>query len=261
MEHSPSWFQILLGTGYGNLERLVRSLPGADRSWVKHEPVGIEHVLGSLLVLALLVVVASRVYMRARDTQAALVPEDKLTLSNIGEIIVGYAYGAMTDIMGAKAAKKFLPLIGTCAFFILFSNLLGMIPGFTPPTDTFNTTVACAVIVFLTTHAYGVKEHGLAYFKHFLGPIDQGIVGIMLAPLIFVVEIISHLARPFSLAVRLMANMFADHLVLGIFMGLVPFVVPLPMMLLGLLVVVVQTLVFCLLSTVYIAMAIEHAEH
>ena len=226
-----------------------------DSSWMTHEPLFVEHVFSSLLVLVLIAVIGVAVYRKTADTQAALVPSDRLSLATFAEIVVGYAYGAMSDIMGRKAAKYFLPIIGTCAFFILLSNALGIIPGFTPPTDTFDTTVACAVVVFLVTHAYGVKEHGLAYFKHFLGPVWW------LAPLMLPVEVISHLARPFSLSVRLMANMFADHLVLGIFIGLVPFVIPLPIMLLGVLVVVVQTLVFCLLSTVYIAMAIEHAEH
>ena len=165
----------------------------------------------------------------------------------------------MADIMGKKAARYFLPLIGTCAFFILFSNALGLIPGFAPPTDNFNTTLACGIVIFVTTHVYGLKEQGWHHIKHFFGPVWW------LAPLMLVIELISHLARPLSLAIRLMANMTADHMVLSIFCGLLPvsliFIpVPLPMYVLGSIVVVVQTLVFCLLSTVYIAMAIEHAD-
>src|SRR5262249_44802056 len=113
----------------------------------------------------------------------------------------------------------------------------------------------------VTTHIYGLKENGINHIKHLFGPIPW------LAPLMFPIELISHMARPLSLGIRLMANMMADHLVLTIFLGLLPgalalFIpIPLPMYLLGTIVVVVQTLVFCLLSTVYISMAIEHTEH
>jgi F-type H+-transporting ATPase subunit a len=157
--------------------------------------------------------------------------------------------------MGPKAARFFLPLIGTCAFVILLSNLLGLVPGFTPPTDSLNTTVAMSLVIFFSTHIFGLKENGLGYLKHFFGPV------IFLAPLFFVIEIISNLARPLSLSIRLMANMFADHQVLSQVSGLVKWVVPVAPMMLGTLVCVVQTLVFCILSTVYIAMAIEHHEH
>jgi F-type H+-transporting ATPase subunit a len=173
--------------------------------------------------------------------------------------VVGTAYRMMSDIMGAKAARHFLPLIGTCAFFILLSNLVGLVPGFLPATDNFNTTIVLGLVIFVVTHIYGLKENGWLHVKHFFGPIWW------LAPLMVVIELISHIARPLSLAIRLMANMMADHMVLTIFCGLLPAVlfwvpIPLPMYLLGTLVAVVQTLVFCLLSTVYIAMAIEHAE-
>jgi len=109
-------------------------------------------------------------------------------------------------------------------------------------------------MVFFLTHYYGVKEHGLAYFKHFLGPSPA------LAPLMLPIEVVSHVARPLSLMVRLMGNMMADHKVVFSFFALVPLIVPLPFMLLGLLVCLIQALVFCTLTMVYISMAIEH-EH
>jgi F-type H+-transporting ATPase subunit a len=142
--------------------------------------------------------------------------------------------------------------------------LIGLLPGFSPATDNFNTTLALGVIIFVTTHIYGLKENGWKHVKHFFGPIWW------LAPLMVVIETISHLVRPLSLGIRLMANMMADHMVLTIFLGLLPTAylmrlwlpIPLPMYLLGTIVVLVQTLVFCLLSTIYIAMAIEqHEEH
>src|SRR5258705_12828484 len=103
--------------------------------------------------------------------------------------------------MGKKNALKYLPFIGSLAFFIFFNNVLALIPGFAPPTDTLKTNVALALLVFLATHFLGVREHGLAYFKHFFGPI------LLLAPLMFVIEIISHVARPVSLSLRLLGTM------------------------------------------------------
>jgi F-type H+-transporting ATPase subunit a len=171
------------------------------------------------------------------------------------ELFVSTAYGMMSDILGKKAARFFLPLIGTCAFVILISNLMGLIPGFTPPTDSLNTTVAMSLVIFFATHIFGLKENGLNYLKHFLGPV------MLLAPLFLVIEIISNLARPLSLSIRLMANMFADHQVLSQVGALVQWIVPVAPMMLGTLVCVVQTLVFCILSTVYIAMAVAHHDH
>lgn len=120
-------------------------------------------------------------------------------------------------------------------------------------------TLALGGVIFVTTHIFGVKEHGIAYFKHFLGPIIKW-YALPLMLLFVLVELISHLVRPMSLAMRLMANMFADHAVLGVFIALQAWIVPIPVLMLGSLVVVVQTLVFCILSTVYISMAIEHSE-
>lgn len=270
MSEGATWTELT--PAYENATNLMRYMgwPFNDegRTWgVLGSPVeiaqnpghGAQAFLHVVLVTVLLAALAAVVYPKIKDRKAALVPEDKLTLRTFVELFVGAAYGMMKDIMGPKAARYFLPLIGTCAFLILFSNALGLIPGFFPPTSSLSVTFACAIVIFFATHIFGVKEHGLAYFKHFFGPIIKW-YALPLIVLMFVVEVISHLVRPLSLAVRLMANMFADHLVLGVFFGLVPILVPVPILLLGSLVVVVQALVFCILSTVYIAMAIEHSE-
>jgi F0F1-type ATP synthase membrane subunit a len=128
------------------------------------------------------------------------------------------------------------------------------------PTSNFNTTLGCGIVIFITTHIYGLKVNGWNHVKHLFGP-KIGIVWLPLMLLMFVIELISHIARPLSLGIRLMANMTADHLVLTIFTALVPFLIPVPMYLLGAVVVVVQTLVFCLLSSVYIGMSVEEAAH
>jgi F-type H+-transporting ATPase subunit a len=157
--------------------------------------------------------------------------------------------------MGAHNAPRFFPLVGTLWLFILFGNLIGLIPGFISPNDTIKTNFALAGTVFVLTHVYGIKEHGLAYFKHFLGPSPA------LAPLMLPIELVSHVARPISLTLRLMGNMVADHKVVFSFFMLVPILVPIPFMLLGLLVCLVQAIVFCTLTMVYLGMAVEHEEH
>ena len=142
--------------------------------------------------------------------------------------------------------------MGALFIYILFSNLLGLIPGFLPPTDNLNTNVACALTVFIFYNYQGFKAHGFAYLKHFMGPIWW------LAPIMVVIEVISHLVRPASLSVRLFGNISGDHLVLGIFSSLVPIGVPVIFLFLGLFVSVIQAFVFTLLSMVYISLATAH---
>lgn len=272
MPHGESWISLLLqniapGFYAWLIERAqLLGWPFAPKgqTWIEHQPIRLQHVLSALLVFVVLSLIAFLTVRRVKAADSAIVPEDKLTLTSFAELFVSTTYGMMSDIMGQKAARFFLPLIGTCAFFIFFSNLLGLLPGFLPATDTLNTTVACAVVIFFATHIFGVKENGLAYFKHFLGPIVKW-YALPLMLMMLVIETISHIVRPVSLSIRLMANIFADHLVLGLFLGMMGVWAFLPapaaIMLLGSVVVVVQTLVFCILSTVYISMAIEHAEH
>jgi F-type H+-transporting ATPase subunit a len=267
MPHGESWFSFLpFHERFHHFARVFGKPFNEDGvTWYAHQTPGVQHIYAALFVLSLLALIAVVTDTSIRAAGKDLLPHDKLTIRNFAELFVGTAYSTMSDIMGPKAARYFLPLIGTCAFFIFFSNALGLVPGFAPPTDNFNTTLACGMVVFVTTHVYGLKENGWNHIKHFFGP-WLGPLGIPLNILMLFIELISHVVRPLSLGIRLMANMVADHLVLTIFCGLLPaalmFIpVPLPMYLLGSLVVVVQTLVFCLLSTVYISMAIEHAEH
>jgi len=173
-------------------------------------------------------------------------------LQNFMEVIVGGIENMIVETMG-EHGRPFFPLIATLALFILISNLIGLIPGFYPPTANINTTAACAVIVFVTTHVVGIKEHGIKYIKHFMGPI------IWLAPMMFFIEVIGHFSRVISLTLRLFGNMNGHELVLMIFFGLAPFLVPLPMMLMGVLVSFIQAFVFMLLAMIYIAGSMEEA--
>jgi F-type H+-transporting ATPase subunit a len=260
MGEHDTWYDLLYGLpAWENLSASVKHTLGRTPGdanhweWMMFGPSHwtISHVLGGLLVLLFVAWGALRFHaaMRAKD---ALVPPRGFGLRNVFELLTEATFNMMAGVMGEKNAKRFLPLIGTLALFILFSNLLALIPGFAPPTDTLKTNLALAVVVFLATHYYGIKEHGLKYFKHFLGPIA------VLAPLMLLIELISHIARPVSLSLRLMGNMASDHKVVAAFFALVPVLVPVPFLVLGILVSVVQTLVFCLLSTVYIAMAVAH---
>ena len=173
-------------------------------------------------------------------------------LQNFMEVIVGGIENMVVETMG-EHGKPFFPLIATLALFILVSNLIGLVPGFFPPTANINTTAACAVVVFVATHVVGVKEHGFKYLKHFMGPI------LWLAPMMFFIEVIGHLSRVISLTLRLFGNMNGHELVLMIFFGLAPFLVPLPMMLMGVLVSFIQAFVFMLLAMIYIQGSLEEA--
>ncbi len=225
---------------------LLHLIPGLE-----HAPV---HVVGAVFVALLVAGLAWVGTADLRRGRAGVIPSEKLTAQNFLELMVQVVVTFLESIIGHEG-RRFLPLIGTLAFFILFANLLGQVPGFLPPTEHLGTTAALAVVVFVTTHYVGFRTHGGAYVKHFLGPVWW------LAPLMFPIELISHLARPLSLSVRLFGNIFGDHQVLALFVALVPLVVPVPAMILGVFVALIQTFVFCLLSTMYIAGAVAHEEH
>lgn len=173
-------------------------------------------------------------------------------LQNFMEVVIGGIENMVVETMG-EHGRPFFPLIATLAIFILVSNLIGLVPGFFPPTANINTTAACAVVVFVMTHVVGVKEHGVKYIKHFMGPI------LWLAPMMFFIEVIGHFSRVISLTLRLFGNMNGHELVLMIFFGLAPFLVPLPMMMMGVLVSFIQAFVFMLLAMIYIQGSLEHA--
>jgi F-type H+-transporting ATPase subunit a len=232
-----------------NIEGLGRTVFGKPMDSHKAEP-----LVASAFVVLVIIVLGLVTKARVEKHDEAVIPDDKLSLRTFMEVFIGLFYDTVKDVMGAKRAKRYFPLIGTLALFIFFGNLLGMIPGFLPPTASWNLTLACAIIVFLAFNYYGIKENGLGYFKHMMGPW-------WLSWLIFPIEVMSLCIRPVTLSVRLMLNMSVDHLLLSIAMGLAMFILPIPFMLLGTLVVVVQTYVFCLLASIYIALATEHEDH
>jgi len=173
-------------------------------------------------------------------------------MQHVFEVVLGGIKNLMLDAMG-PTGLKFFPLIATIAIFILTANLLGLIPGFESPTANLNTTVSMALVVFVLTHIVGVWLHGFKYVKQFLGPVWW------MAPIMFPIEVVSHLARPISLSVRLFGNIMGEDLVLAIVLLLVPFLVPLPIFVLMIFTSIIQTLVFVMLSMIYIQLAMEES--
>ena len=172
---------------------------------------------------------------------------------NLFEVIVSGIEEFMVETVGEEGRWLF-PLAATIFLYIFLGNLIGLIPGFFPPTASLNTTASCAIVVVVFTHVIGLKYHGAAYIKHFMGPVWW------MAPLIFIIELIGHAARILSLSFRLFGNMMGHEIVLAILFGLAgAFFAPLPIMALGIFVAFVQGFVFFLLSIIYFSGAMEHA--
>jgi F-type H+-transporting ATPase subunit a len=159
---------------------------------------------------------------------------------------------AMLDGFIGPGGRKYFPVLGGFAFFILSSNLITNVPGFQPPTADLNTTVVLAMMSFLFYNYLGIRAQGFGYAKQFIGDVWWMI------PLMVPIEVISHLSRPLSLSIRLFGNIFAEHTLAAVFFMLVPFGLPLIFAPLGVFVAFMQTFVFILLSMVYIAGALEH---
>jgi len=203
------------------------------------------HVVYSWFVMVLLIVAGA-----AAAKGISMIPTKG---QNFFEIIVSGIEEYMVDITGDEGRWLF-PLVATIFIYIFICNMIGLVPGFFPPTANLNTTLSCALVVVIFTHVIGIKYHGASYIKHFLGPVWW------MVPIIFPIEIIGHLARILSLSFRLFGNMMGHELVLTILFALAgAFFAPLPIMALGIFVALVQAFVFFLLSIMYFAGAMEHA--
>ena len=203
------------------------------------------HVIYSWLVMIILIALSA---MAAKSVN--LVPSK---IQNIFELLISGLEEFMVEITGDEGRWVF-PLTGTVFIYIFVCNLIGLVPGFFPPTASLNTTLSCALVVVIFTHVIGVKYHGAAYIKHFMGPVWW------MVPLMLPIEIIGHMARILSLTFRLFGNMMGHELVLGILFALAGlFFAPLPIMVLGIFVGLVQAFIFYLLSVMYFTGAMEHA--
>ncbi|HVD93950.1 MAG TPA: F0F1 ATP synthase subunit A [Vicinamibacterales bacterium] len=170
--------------------------------------------------------------------------------------------GLLEEWIGPDA-RKYLPLIATLGLFILLGNYAGLVPGLKAPTSNINVTVGCAITTWVYYHYQGFRAHGVVnYLKHFAGPPG---VPVGMIPLMIVIEAISHSARLLSLSLRLFGNIFGEELVILILGSIIPFIVPLPMMFLGLITGGLQAFIFVLLSIIYLQAAVavehEHDEH
>ncbi len=175
------------------------------------------------------------------------------TTQNVFEVIISGLEEFMVGITGEEGRKSF-PLLLTIFLFVLLGNLMGLVPTLFPPTANINTTLALAILAVGWSHVIGIKMHGPKYIKHFLGPVPA------LMPLFLIIELIGHAARVLSLTLRLFGNMMGHELVVGILLMLGgAFLAPLPIMAMGILVALIQAIVFFLLPTMYIAGAIEEA--
>jgi len=209
-----------------------------------------ENIATAGLVAGLLVVFAALVN-RKLATDAAVEPEDGITARNLAEGLVEAISGLAEGVIG-HGAQRYVPMLATFFVFILACNLIGLVPGFSPPTSDFNITLGLGLVSFVAYQVAGAREHGFRYAKQFLGPV------VYLWWLIPVVELFSHVFRPVSLAIRLFANMVADHQVVEIFTGLTKIGIPVAFYALGAFVCLVQAFVFTMLSAIYIALAVSH---
>ena len=193
-----------------------------------------------------------------------LVLRSRLSVENPGkfqlvlEDLVSAVAGLLDQWIGPKG-RKFLPLVGALGFYILVGNYMGLIPGFMAPTSNINVTFGCAITTWVYYHLQGIIAVGpINYIKHFGGPAG---VPVFVIPVMFVIEIISHLSRVLSLSLRLFGNIFGEELVIMILAFLMPFLLPLPIMVLGLLTSGLQAFIFVLLSIIYLQGAVMSEHH
>ena len=248
----------------------------AVRSWFEHKFAGtalektlidkrpltieghITHVFFAAVALLLVLGLALAARRKLQSSaDAGVMPERSVGALLFFEVIVGAVWNMMKGMMGAEEARRQFPLVCTLAVYIFVMNALALLPLSAPATDNLNTNIVMGLTVFVATHISGLRAQGVVnYAKHFAGPI------LALAPLMIIIEVISHAVRPVSLSLRLMGNMYGDHKVMENFLNFHIPLIPLPLMFLGLVVVIVQTVVFTLLSTVYLSMATaRHDDH
>ena len=243
-------------------------------TWYDLMPDGVRHLISDHTFFA--IVSAVLVFLFALKARAALaraqdpmVPAVELGSRNIAELLVQLVVSQSDTIIG-KEGRKYVPFFGTFFFFILASNLMGLLPGFAPPTGNLNTTLGLALVSFIGYNVIGVREQGLTYVKHFFGPMTSlpakslsgkiALIPVLLisAAFFFILEAFSHGFRPVSLSLRLFGNMMGDHQVIEAFINLTKLVVPVAFYLMGTLVSVIQAFVFMLLSMIYVGLAVSH---
>ena len=206
-------------------------------------------VVGTWIAMGILIVFGLLARRALFESADPTVPESGITLRSVGEVMTEWLDGFVAGVLEGHSARHYVPFFGTLFMFILTANFLGLIPGMEPPTNNTDLTFALAIICFVFYLYQGFRHQGLYYLRSFLGPLWW------LAWFFVVIEVADNLFRPFSLGIRLFANMFADHKVLGLFTGLTKLVIPLAFYALGSIVCIVQALVFVILAISYVRMA------
>ncbi len=227
------------------------------------------HMITASFVVVLLFLATMVMWSKLKSVKNQIIPEKKLSLVNLFEMLVEMLYGLAKDVIG-HGAHQYFPYVASVFCFIFFSNVIGMIPGFLPATENWATGAAVAIISFLTYNYFGFQAQGPGYIKHFFAPLSsKGIKNIFVWLLVTIplvafqvlfgaIEMISNLMRPITLSIRLFVNISADHQVLSVFSDLYPFLAPIPFMVLGLFVCFMQAFIFTVLNMVYISMAVAH---
>jgi F-type H+-transporting ATPase subunit a len=227
-----NWFQLVPGVTHENV----------------HVATGL--AVGSLLILG---AVAGRVALGTGE--AAVAPASRFSVKGVFELLLEFIIG-LADMVIGEEGKKFVPMFAAIFLFVWVNNLVGLLPGMTPATDNINMTLAIGIFSFVAYNFYGLKEHGIAYLKHFLGPL------LLLAPLMLPIELIGHMVRPLTLGLRLYGNIMADHTVISVFVGMFEklWFIPVPAIFygMGIFVASMQAFVFTMLSMIYVSMAIAH---
>jgi F-type H+-transporting ATPase subunit a len=248
LEH-PLWIVDVINAVLGPPVKAVLEALGFHIR-AEHGQVIPNHLVMVMLIVAVLTVLS-------------IIIRSRLSVENPGRLQIVFedgltaVIGMLEEWIGPKG-RSYLPLIATFGVFILFGNYMGLVPGFMAPTSNINVTLGCAITTWVYYHFQGVKEQGVFnYIKHFAMPPGSPAA---LAPLMFIIEIISHLSRVLSLSLRLFGNIFGEEMVILILFTLIPFLVPLPMMFLGLITGGLQAFIFVLLSIIYLqgAVAVEH---
>jgi len=249
MQEHPLWIVEAVNAVLG---KPVAALLGALGFHVEGPDVIPPHIVMTMLIVAVITVVC-------------LIMKSRLSVDRPGKFQILLEDGVLAvrgllrEWIGPEG-DQYLPLIATFGLFILLANYSGLVPGLVAPTSNINVTVGCAITTWVFYHFQGLRKQGVVnYLKHFAVPPGAPV---WMAPLMLVIEVISHTSRLLSLSLRLFGNIFGEELVIVILGSIIPFIVPLPMMFLGLITGGLQAFIFVLLSIIYLqaAVAVEH-EH
>jgi F-type H+-transporting ATPase subunit a len=247
--HHELWIVHAINVVFGPIAAVI--LRALGREVPAHGNVIPDHL--AIIIFLTLLLTAFSLYVRTR-----LSVEHPGKLQIVLEDGVSGLFGVLDDVVGPKG-RRYLPLVGTLGILIWMCNMSGLVPGLMAPTSNYNVTLGCAITVWVYYHYQGIKEQGIGpYFKHFAAPPGAPM---WIAPIMLPIELISHMSRVLSLSLRLFGNIFGEELVILILASIVPFLVPLPMMLLGLLTGTLQAIIFVMLTMIYLGGAVQSEGH